>query len=289
MQVSNSNFALYISTSSTEYAVNLLPWKHMARTQQMNFSPPAVPWPRVQVSPVAEALAETQPSTSSVVDHASRLAATVFFLLSLSLLVVCIWLLWRVWGLAQEVRELRALESQRRFNTAVQSSVILEQPQSLVSEATSSAVQITQPSPTVSAIRQLPDDWERYAFPDIAISVYAPPGYRSDLRLQDTGEYFARFWQGDNPETAKIMLRVLRNWDSVADLKDKPRNLRIDRGIYAAKIEPPARNSTQLDQYKTEYVFEYNRRIYVFSCIHNWEQQSIVRCNTMMNSLELGR
>lgn len=258
----------------------------MARTQNLSFSPPAVPWPRVQVSPVAEALAESRPV--STIDRASRVAATLFFLLSLFLMAVCVWLLWRVWGLAQEVRELRALESQRRYSTTLQSTTMVEPPQQEVKIA-SVATQVVNPSPTVGLVKQLPDDWERYAFPDIAVSVYAPPGYRSDLRLQDTGEYFARFWQGDNPDDAKIMLRVTRNWESAADLKDKPRTMRIDRGIFAAKIEPPAKSVAQLDQYKTEYAFEYNQRVYVFSCIHNWEQQSVIRCNTMMNSMELGR
>mgnify|MGYP001183630825 CR=1 FL=1 len=257
----------------------------MARTQSLDFSPPAVPWPRVQVSPVAEALAETRPV--STIDRASRVAATLFFLLSLFLMAVCVWLLWRVWGLAQEVRELRALESQRRYSVATQSSS--QENMNQVSVEPTPTIQLVSPSPSVSSVKQLPDDWERYAFPDIAVSVYAPPGYRSDLRLQDTGEYFARFWQGDNADSAKIMLRVLRNWDSVTDLKEKPRTLRIDRGVYAAKIDPPSKSVAQLDQYKTEYVFEYAQRIYVFSCIHNWEPQSITRCNTMMNSMELGR
>lgn len=259
----------------------------MAKTKDISFSPPSVPWPRVHVSPVAEALAETLPINA--VDRVSRVAATVFFLLSLFLLSVCAWLLWRVWGLAREVRELRSLDSQRQYISATTQADGSIGEETQVLGVAIIPTQVVVPSPSIGLVRQLPDDWERYAFPDISVSVYAPSGYRSDLRMLDTNEYFARFWQGDDPESAKIILRVLPNWNSVADLKEKPRTLRIDRGIYAAKVEPPSKSVAELDQYKTEYAFEYNQRVYVFSCIHNWEQQSIIRCNTMMNSLELGR
>lgn len=231
---------------------------------------------------------ETETVTSS---QSSQLAATVFFLLSLVLVFACTWLLWRVWGLAREVRELRAVESQRRLSLIAPSgtaqsedTVIASTDEASLNIATKSVVV----SPTPDILTKLPGDWEKFAFPDVRLTMFAPPGYHSDLQLFDTKEYLIRFWQGADMGGAKITVVIKPNWNGLEEFKDKPRTIRLNRGIFAAKIDPPTKEKQTQEHYQTSYVFEYNSKVYQMICVHDWQAALVSQCKSMIETTELG-
>lgn len=261
-------------------------------------SPPSVPWPRVQIDPVVSGsqLTDERPATQPTVvktdmaaSRSTQLAAVVFFLFSLFLLAVCAWLLWRVWGLAREVRALRALDSQRRVMSLASDKASPQSSQLQTSDATiSGSVSPTpEPTPTIDPITRLPTDWEKFAFPDVKLTMYAPPGYRSDLQLFDSGEYTVRFWQGSDASAAKISLAIKPNWDNTGDAKSAQRTIPLSRGIVAGKIDPPSKTAGT-DIYKTNFFFAYSSKVYYLTCQHNWDMALYKQCETMLKTLELG-
>ncbi len=259
--------------------------------------PESVPWPRVQVDAVADEQPIPSVKTSSQitqsVGRSTHVAAVAFFLFSLFLLAICAWLLWRVWGLAREVRALRSQESQRRVMGLSPDSVSpLSQNMSLLqptpTASPSTSVSITPiPSPTVDPITRLPVDWEKFAFPDLKIVMYAPPGFKSDLQLFDSGEYLVRFWQTGDAASSPIQLTIKPNWDNTGDSQQQPRTIKANQGFLFSKVDPPTKSAAQLDHYQTNYFFAYSSKVYYLTCKHDWNTTIYSQCETMMKALEL--
>lgn len=256
-------------------------------------APASVPWPRVQVNRVTqpEVTPSQQPALIEEPMNArgSQVAAAVFFVFSLFLLLICGWLLWRVWGLAREVRSLRALDSQRQViaEDPNQSSVGEEQV-GLIESVSSPSAEVAKPTPTTDPVTRLPTDWEKFAFPDLKLTMYAPPGYKSDLQLFDNGEYLVRFWQGAEAGSATIQLAIKQNWNNTGDSQQAARTIKMNQGIMAGKIDPPAKSAVQLDRYQTNYFFAYNNKVYYLTCVHNWLTKEYQQCKTMVETMEVG-
>lgn len=261
-------------------------------------SPPSVSWPRVQVDPVVStsqvtdeqpAVLPTKVKTDMTASRSTQLAAVIFFLFSLFLLAVCAWLLWRVWGLAREVRALRALDSQRRVMSLASDTTGLQSTQLQSSDATTSGnvSPTTEPTPTIDPITRLPSDWEKFAFPDVRLTLYAPPGFKSDLQLFDNGEYIVRFWQGSEANAARIRLAIKPNWNDTGEAQSAQRTIPLSRGIVAGKIDPPAKTAGT-DSYQSSFFFAYSSKVYYLTCQHNWDMALYKQCETMLKTLELG-
>ena len=53
-----------------------------------------------------------------------------------------------------------------------------------------------------------------------------------------------------------------------------------------SKVDPPKLDEATLDRYQTNYYFEVNQRVYVFSCVHNWLDEQYQLCETMLKTGE---
>ncbi|MCA9373513.1 hypothetical protein KC921_05490, partial [Candidatus Woesebacteria bacterium] len=76
------------------------------------------------------------------------------------------------------------------------------------------------------------------------------------------------------------------NWDNTGNAQYLAKNISLKNGVMASKVDPPKLDETTLDRYQTNYYFEANQRVYVFSCVHNWLDEQYQLCETMLKTGE---
>lgn len=143
------------------------------------------------------------------------------------------------------------------------------------------------PQPTTAPTTgQRPGDWVEHKFVTEKVAFFAPPAWGADsVRNLDTNIVAIRFWPGNNPADGWGFMDIKPNWDNTGNAQQQAKNFQITPDLMAVKIDPPQKQAQTLDAYETNYYFERNGRVYVFTCRHNWDQNRYQTCETMLQSI----
>ena len=154
----------------------------------------------------------------------------------------------------------------------------------LISETNPTVIPTATTPPELDTAKY-PAGWKSHTFPAVQVTLGAPPQWQSDFQtFTDTSSQLIRFWQGATADSATIQLDIKPDWKNSGDAQYLPRNFTINNGIQAAKQDPPKLEETKLDRYQTNYYFQTNQKVYMFTCVHNWIDEQYQLCETMLTT-----
>jgi hypothetical protein len=170
--------------------------------------------------------------------------------------------------------------------TTAQTMAYLDQVDQILSTFKFTNSVTNTPTPTTTQGNTLPKAWNYHDFPDANLQIAYPNTWKSDFQTF-TSSKLIRFWQGDNPSTSTIQLDIKDSWDNTGNAKDLLQAFVVNEklGIKAAEVLPPKIEDQKLDRYQTNYFFEYQGKVYVFECVHNWIPNLVNQCQTMVKSI----
>ncbi len=137
------------------------------------------------------------------------------------------------------------------------------------------------PTPTV------PPNWIRHTFNTHGLMMYTPDDWRSSITdFPEDSTSLIKFWKKSSPTIVPIQLDIKSSWDNTGNAQTQPKNFTVDGSIPAYRTDPPAKTQLTQERYQTNVFFEYNGKVYVFECVHNWTQDYLNTCNTMLATLQ---
>jgi len=133
----------------------------------------------------------------------------------------------------------------------------------------------------------VPKNWIKHDFPEQNLTLYSPPDYKaSATKYITTNSTLLKFWPGTDPDAAPALLDIKPDWSNTGNAKDLERNYTVAGTYPATKVDPPAK-SPDITSYQTNYYFEVDTKVYVFQCHHNWDEDILDTCETILNSIAL--
>ncbi len=145
--------------------------------------------------------------------------------------------------------------------------------------------QASSPSPQVTPASNYPPNWKQHVFDQVNVKLATPPQWQSSYQyFPNTSSNLIKFWLGSTPDTTTIQLNIKPNWDNTGNAKYLPQEFKINNQLMAAKVDPPKKDEKKLDRYQTNYYFETGKKVYIFTCVHNWLEEQYQLCETMLQT-----
>lgn len=92
----------------------------------------------------------------------------------------------------------------------------------------------------------------------------------------------------DTPTTISLSFSILPNWDNTGNAKDLIKNIIIG-GEQGVRVDPPTKSEANLERYQTSFYVEHSRKVYFFGCVHNWNQDYLYTCNSIIKTVTFSR
>lgn len=144
--------------------------------------------------------------------------------------------------------------------------------------------QTTQTTPTPV----VPTGWKPHYYKSQALTIYTPQDWDSSLEdFPKTTSTLIRFWKKSSPSIVPFQLEIKTNWDNTGNAQYLERNYQVGGFFPAVRVDPPKKSEINLERYQTNFYFETNSKVYIFTCVHNWQQDYLDTCNKMMETLKL--
>jgi hypothetical protein len=136
----------------------------------------------------------------------------------------------------------------------------------------------------------IPSTWKAHLFDTVGLAMYAPDDWQSSIAdFPENSDSLIKFWKKSSPTIVPIQLVIKPNWDNTGDTQTYQKNYVVAGNIPAIRIDPPKKEVQTLERYQTNVFFEYQNKVYVFECVHNWTQDYLETCDTMLKTLSFTR
>lgn len=133
----------------------------------------------------------------------------------------------------------------------------------------------------------VPQGWKIHEFLTLGLTVFAPDDWRSNAQnFSGSSSTLVKFWKASSPDIIPIQLEIKSDWSNTGDTKYYAKNYTVAGSIPAIRIDPPKKDEKQQERYQTNVFFEYRGKVYVFQCVHNWTQDYLDTCNTMLSTMK---
>lgn len=118
-----------------------------------------------------------------------------------------------------------------------------------------------------------------------AFSFTVPDGYFTEVKdFPENKERLVYIKKTDAPEFG-YTLSIKNDWDNTGNAKDLARTITVG-GVPAAKLDPPKKEERSLQQYQTNTYFEKNGNVFSFFCVHNWVENYVKTCDSILESFQ---
>lgn len=134
----------------------------------------------------------------------------------------------------------------------------------------------------------VPQGWKTHEFSTLGLTIFAPNDWKSSAqKFSDTSSSLIKFWKVSSPDIIPIQMEIKSDWSNTGDTQYYAKNYTVAGSIPAVRIDPPRKEEKQQERYQTNVYFEYRGNVYVFQCVHNWTQDYLDTCNTMLSTMKL--
>jgi hypothetical protein len=132
-----------------------------------------------------------------------------------------------------------------------------------------------------------PSGWIDHSFTTLGLTLYTPSDWQSDSEeFPKTSSNLIRFWKKDSPDIVPIQLDIKSDWSNTGVTQDNVGNYSVGGLVSAYRVDPPTKELKELERYQTNVYFEYQEKVYVFLCVHNWVDDYLDTCNKMLETLK---
>lgn len=140
----------------------------------------------------------------------------------------------------------------------------------------------TPPLPTIPAA---PANMISHVFNTHKVVFYTPLQWQSKIE-EFTESSLIRFWKKDSPSIVPIQIEIKPNWENTGDAQTLPKNFTASKTIPVLKVTPPQKNERSLERYQTNYYFEHKAKVYIVQCVHDWQQDYITTCDSLVERVQ---
>lgn len=131
-----------------------------------------------------------------------------------------------------------------------------------------------------------PVGWKSHVFSGQKLTIYTPADWDSSINnYSDTFSTLIRFWKKASPNIVPIQLDVKRNWDNTGNAQTLVKNYLVGAKIMGSRVDPPTEEEQKMERYQTNVFFEYQGKVIVFECVHNWIPDYLDTCNKMLETM----
>lgn len=89
----------------------------------------------------------------------------------------------------------------------------------------------------------------------------------------------------DTPTTVSLSFSILPSWNNTGNAKDLIKNIVVG-GEQGVRVDPPTKSEANLERYQTNFYIEHAGKVYFFGCVHNWNQDYLNTCNSIIKTVK---